>query len=104
MTKGRNIRKLLDGTRGFHAFRRYRNTFLRQQHCPDGLLKFWMGHSAVGMSDLYDRSREDVQYRRDVAKAMGIGFELPKTLAPISDANGRQTETLKSEVALAERQ
>jgi integrase len=26
--------------RGFHAFRHYRNTLLRNSHCPSGLLKF----------------------------------------------------------------
>jgi integrase len=31
--------------RGFHAFRRFRITYLRQQHCPDGLVKFWLGHA-----------------------------------------------------------
>jgi integrase len=66
--------------RGFHAFRRYRNTFLRQSRCPDGLLKFWMGHANASMSDLYDKSSEDLGYRRDVARAMGVGFELPKAL------------------------
>jgi hypothetical protein len=64
--------------RGFHSFRRFRNTFLRQSHCPDGVLKFWMGHAEVDMSDRYDRSREDAEYRKDVAQAMGIGFEIPK--------------------------
>jgi len=34
------------------------------------------------MSALYDRSaQEDSTYRKDVALAMGIGFELPKLLA-----------------------
>ena len=66
--------------RGFHAFRRYRNTFLRQSHCPDGLLKFWMGHADKDLSDTYDRSREDVQFRKDVARSMGVGFELPQIL------------------------
>jgi len=65
---------------GFHSFRRYRNTFLRNSLCPDGLLKFWMGHAAKDMSDRYDRVREDVQFRRDVAKSFGVGFELPKAL------------------------
>lgn len=88
--------------RGFHAFRRFRNTFLRQSHCPDGLLKFWMGHADRDMTDHYDRSREDLQYRRDVAKAMGTGFEVPKTLTPKvpklgqSGAIGRQAETVES--------
>ena len=51
--------------RGFHAFRRFRNTFLRQSHCPDRVLKFWMGHAEGDMSDRYHRSREDVQYRKE---------------------------------------
>jgi integrase len=66
---------------GFHAFRRFRNTFLRQSRCPDSLLKFWMGHSAKGdMSFLYDKSSEDLSYRKDVSRAMGIGFTLPEVL------------------------
>lgn len=80
----RELHPLLDNLNislcGFHAFRRFRNTFLRQSRCPDALLKFWMGHSGRDMSDLYDKSSEDLTYRRDVAKAMGVGFELPKTL------------------------
>lgn len=88
--------------RGFHSFRRFRNTFLRQQHCPDGVLKFWMGHADRDMTDHYDRSREDVQFRRDVAKSMGVGFELPKMLTAkraknlLSGASGRQTETVEA--------
>ena len=91
--------------RGFHSFRRFRNTFLRQQHCPDGVLKFWIGHADRDLSDHYDRSREDVQFRRDVAKSIGVGFELPKALTPkrpkevkvsLTGANGRQTETVEA--------
>jgi hypothetical protein len=37
-----------------------------------------MGHAGRDMSDLYDKIREDVQYRKDVAERVGIGFELPK--------------------------
>jgi integrase len=68
--------------RGFHSFRRFRNTFLRNSHCPDGLLKFWMGHAAKDMTDRYDRVREDVEFRKDVARSMGVGFEIPKALSP----------------------
>jgi integrase len=75
------LEELKIGKRGFHSFRRFRNTFLRQSHCPDGLLKFWMGHSMKkDMSDVYDRSSEDVQYRKDVSAAMGTGFDVPRTL------------------------
>ena len=88
--------------RGFHSFRRFRNTFLRQSHCPDGLLKFWMGHANTSMSDLYDKSAEDLTYRRDVARAMGTGFELPQALTgkektSQSGANVRLAETETAE-------
>ncbi len=38
---------------GNHAFRRFRNTYLRNYMvCPEGLYKFWMGHAGKDMSDL----------------------------------------------------
>jgi integrase len=68
--------------RGFHSFRRFRNTHLRNSICPDGLLKFWMGHASKDMSDRYDRVRDDVVFRTEAARRMGTGFEVPKTLTP----------------------
>jgi hypothetical protein len=41
-----------------------------------------MGHSAKDMSDHYDRVRDDVVFRRDVAKSLSVGFDLPKALNP----------------------
>jgi integrase len=65
---------------GFHAFRRFRNTFLRNYTpCPNGLRNFWLGWSGKDMSDHYDKIREDAAFRREVAERVGIGFELPKT-------------------------
>lgn len=82
----REFHPLLEGLKipmqGFHSFRRFRVTFLRQQHCPDGLVKFWLGHSEQDMTDHYDRSREDMVYRADVARSMWLGFDLPRTLTP----------------------
>src|SRR5271156_3885548 len=91
--------------RGFHSFRRFRNTHLRNSICPDGLLKFWMGHASKDMSDRYDRVRDDVVFRKEVALRMDKGFEVPKTLTPkppktkkrvseilVSGVIGRQTE------------
>jgi integrase len=41
---------------GNHAFRRFRNTYLRNHTaCPEGLYKYWMGHAEKDMSDLYDK-------------------------------------------------
>jgi integrase len=106
----REFHPLLEGLgiskRGFHCFRRFRNTYLRKSNCPDGLLKFWMGHAGRSMSDTYDRVREDLKFRRDVSLLMGVGFDIPNALNPkapkgrksppkvlVSGVIGRQQET-----------
>lgn len=95
----RELNPILDSLKiarcGFHSFRRFRNTHLRQQQCPTGILTFWMGHADPSMSNNYDRSREDVEFRRDVAKAMGLGFQLPT--ATLTGANGRQEKEVEAE-------
>ncbi len=46
---------------GNHAFRRFRNAYLRNRTaCPEGLYKYWLGHAGETMSDLYDKIKEDV--------------------------------------------
>jgi integrase len=68
-----------DHKAGNHAFRRFRNTYLRNYTpCPDGLQKFWMGHAGETMTDLYDKVKEDQQFRLEWAEKCGIGFELPE--------------------------
>jgi len=63
---------------GNHAFRRFRNTYLRNEtSCPKGLRDYWLGHTGESMDDLYDRVRDDVEFRRKRAAEYGIGFELP---------------------------
>ena len=63
---------------GNHAFRRYRNTYLRNEtSCPKGLRDYWLGHTGESMDDLYDRVRDDAEFRRKKAEEYGIGFELP---------------------------
>jgi hypothetical protein len=63
---------------GNHAFRRFRNTYLRNYtECPEGLYKYWMAHAGRDMSDLYDKVKEDVGFRRKWAERCGFGFELP---------------------------
>ena len=64
---------------GFHAFRRFRNTYLRNYtSCPNGLRNFWLGWSDEDMSDHYDKIRKDAAFRREVAERVGIGFDLPE--------------------------
>jgi hypothetical protein len=62
---------------GNHAFRRFRNTFLRNRtNCPEGLRNFWMGHADEDMDDLYDKVKEDFSFRKELAEKAGFGFEL----------------------------
>jgi integrase len=66
---------------GNHAFRRFRNTHLRNRtECPEGLQKFWMGHADEGMGDLYDKIKEDGAFRREWAERCGFGFKLPSVV------------------------
>jgi len=67
---------------GFHAFRRYRVTHLSQKGCGEMLLKIWLGHSAKGMTQLYDKTKRDLVYRQDAARSMGTGFDVPQSLTP----------------------
>jgi len=82
---------------GFHAFRRFRNTYLRNYtSCPNGLRNFWLGWSGKDMSDHYDKIREDAVFRREVAERVGIGFELPKPAIVPSVGNvPRETKSVE---------
>jgi len=66
---------------GNHAFRRFRNTHLKNRtECPKGLYDYWLGHAGKDMSDLYDKIREDVPFRKMWAEKCGYGFELPSVV------------------------
>jgi len=69
---------------GGHAFRRYRNTYLRNHtHCPESVLNFWLGWGEEGMSGRYDKIKADVAFRKEVANSCGVGFDVPATLGPV---------------------
>lgn len=69
---------------GNHAFRRYRNTFLRNYTpCPESVRNFWLGWSEEGMSELYEKIKADVAFRKEVTNACGVGFEVPARLVSI---------------------
>jgi len=62
---------------GSHAFRRFRNTYLKNKAgCPEGLRNYWMGHAGNSMGDHYDKIKEDVEFRKEWAEKSGYGFEL----------------------------
>lgn len=61
---------------GFHAFRRFRVTYLRKQRVPEDLIRFWIGHADESVTDGYSKLREDRMYRKEIAEQVGLGFEL----------------------------
>ena len=73
--------RLLDGAGkpklGFHAFRRFRVTHLRKNRVPEDLIQFWIGHAEKSVTDGYSKVKEDVEFRKEVAERIGLGFELP---------------------------
>jgi integrase len=66
---------------GWHAFKRFRKTWLRGQRCLEDI-NFWMAHKPKTMSELYSHLDEDLDLRLDEAEQVGFGFELPKVIAP----------------------
>lgn len=65
---------------GAHAFRRYRNTFLRSTSCPLTLINYWLGWAGDSMSEHYDRSVLAAKFRKEVANRVGVGFDVPAQL------------------------
>jgi len=63
--------------RGFHAFRRLRQTWLRKSQAPEDLIRFWLGWANKSIADSYSKLQDDVLFRKSVAESMGLGFEVP---------------------------
>lgn len=74
----RNVLRVLHSVKrtGFHAFRRFRLTWLRKNAVPKDLERFWMGHAPQEVGDLYSKLQEDVAFRQEWAERIGLGFEL----------------------------
>ena len=71
-----HLRKL--GIPGFHSFRRYRITRLREVGCPEDIIKYWVGHAGQDITDRYSKLAENRALRAQWAVKAGLGFELPK--------------------------
>lgn len=65
---------------GNHAFRRFRITHLRKKLAPKDLEHFWMGHADEEIGDVYSKLMHDVEYRKDIAERIGVGFNVPARL------------------------
>ena len=74
----RNVLRVLHEVRpvGFHAFRGFRLTWLRRNGTPRDLERYWMGHAAEEVGDLYSKLKDDVAFRQEWAERVGLGLEL----------------------------
>jgi integrase len=84
---------------GAHAFRRFRYTHLQTAGTTQGLIDFWMGHRAAGMSGIYDKVRRDMKMRKGQANEAGVGFDLPSEMAVIGRNGRKRTETPEVQMA-----
>ena len=65
----------------FNVFRRFREVVLQRSDARQILIDYWMGHSNASMGDRYGRQLvEDIEYRQEQIKKVGLGFELPPRL------------------------
>ena len=89
----RNVLRILHSVKrvGFHAFRRFRLTWLRKSGAPKDLERFWMGHAPEEVGDLYSKLKEDAAFRQEWAGRIGLGFELvhigPQNAAAVEAEN-----------------
>ena len=68
---------------GFHAFRRFRTTWLRKLGAPEDLVKLWLGHAEVSITDRYNKIKTDVAFLQKETERIGIGFEISQTASAI---------------------
>jgi integrase len=66
------------GISGFHGFRRYRITRLRELGVPEDIIRYWVGHAVKGITDRYSKLAENRELRAGWSKRAGLGFDLPK--------------------------
>jgi integrase len=82
---------VLGEKRGFHAFRRYRETFLRLEGVPQPIIDFWIGHGKKTISDLYTKVKQETAKRVNWCEKAGLGFKLPAKkvleMAPVKQEN-----------------
>jgi integrase len=82
--RGRSLKPKLEKLKldtrwaAMHCFRRFRSSVLRKNRCPNDLTKFWLGHQNRDITDDYaEQLREDVEWRQEIAAAIGLGFSVP---------------------------
>lgn len=68
---------LYERGKGWHSFKRFRNTWLRSQRCQEDLRKFWLAHKPKEMGEVYSAMKDDLPAQLAEAERCGYGFALP---------------------------
>ena len=89
------------GVPGFHTFRRFRITRLREAGVPEDILRYWVGHEGKGITDRYSKLGENVELRHQWATQAGLGFELPELSVDSSPRATKSATPLSSVVTAA---
>src|ERR1700730_13219206 len=72
--------KLDEEGMGWHAFKRFRKTWLRGARCLEDINNFWMAHKPKTMSEVYSHLHEELEMRLAEAERVGYGFTIPQTV------------------------
>jgi len=70
------LRTLNIAPSGFHAFRRYRVTWLRKTDAPEDLVALWIGHAGGTITARYSKLPEDLKFRQETTEKLGVGFDV----------------------------
>lgn len=61
---------------GFHSFRRFRTTRLREIGCPEDIIQYWLGHEGSSITDRYSKLAQNMELRSGWSQRVGFGFDL----------------------------
>jgi hypothetical protein len=81
---------------GSHMFRRFRMTWLRENAAPADIERFWLGHGNKTVGDNYSMLKKNVNFRKEIAGRIGVGFELPTSVSGSIVPNVPKTTSEKS--------
>jgi integrase len=87
---------------GFHAFRRFRTSWLRKNRAPEDLIRFWLGHANQSVTDGYSKLSADVEFRKECTERVGLGFEIPSPAVEVVPIVPKSEGLAQSEQALVD--
>jgi integrase len=91
-----HFRPIGRGIPGYHSLRRFRISHLRSVSVLADLTRYWAGHGAESITDIYAKLGEDVGLRREWAIKAGLGFSIDKLGCPApSLAKNQSAKPLK---------